>query len=212
MNLESIRREYQFAELSRTSVYKDPLKQLEKWISDALEANAKEATAMSVVNIGIDGFPQTRIVLLKKTDENGITFFTHYTSCKGKSIDRNNKVGLHFFWPELERQIRIAGYASKTSAEVSDKYFESRPRASQIAAIVSKQSQEIPSRESLENRYFDVQNKLKDQKTLKRPDSWGGYIVKPVKLEFWQGRESRLHDRIIYEKIEDQWKIKRLSP
>ena len=211
MKLESIRREYKYAELSRKSVDKDPLKQLKNWVSDALEANAKEATAMSVVTIGVDGFPQARIVLLKKIDENGIIFFTHYSSSKGKSIDQNNRVGLHFFWPELERQVRISGYATKTSEEVSDNYFNSRPKASKIAAIISKQSTVIPSREFLENRYYDLQNELQDQ-TPKRPDSWGGYVVKPVKMEFWQGRESRLHDRILYEKKDDHWEIKRLAP
>jgi len=211
MKLESLRREYKFAELSRNSVDEAPLKQLENWITDALAASAKEATAMSVVTINAEGFPQARIVLLKKIDENGITFFTNYTSCKGKSIDRNNKVGLHFFWPELERQVRISGFATKTAKELSDSYFDSRPRASRIAAIISNQSEEIPSREFLENRFYDLQNELQDKKP-KRPDSWGGYIVKPIKLEFWQGRESRLHDRILYERNDARWKIKRLAP
>lgn len=211
MKLDSIRKEYKFAELSRKSVEKDPLKQLEIWISDALEVKAREATAMSVVTAGIDGFPEVRIVLLKKLNKNGIIFFTNYSSSKGKAIERNNKVGLHFFWSEMERQVRISGYALKTSEEVSDIYFQSRPIASQIAAVVSNQSEEIPNREFLENRFFELQNQLHNQ-APKRPDTWGGYIVKPEKLEFWQGRENRLHDRIVYEKNDSKWVIKRLAP
>lgn len=211
MKLDSIRREYKFAELNRKSVNKNPLKQLEVWLKDALETNVNEPTAMSAVTVGKDGFPQSRIVLLKDLNEKGVTFFTDYLSEKGKAISTSPKIGLHFFWPEMDRQIRISGYAEKTSASISEKYFKSRPIPSQIAAFISKQSEEIPDRKFLENAFYDLQNQLKG-KTPERPENWGGYLVKPIKIEFWQGRENRLHDRILYEKQGESWMIKRLSP
>jgi len=211
MKLDSIRSEYKFAELSRKSVDENPIKQLDLWVSHAIEVKAKEATAMSLITNGINGFPQARIVLLKKINKDGIIFFTNYTSNKGKAIEKDNKVGLLFFWPELERQVRITGYAIKTSDEISNHYFHSRPVTSQIAAVVSNQSEEIPNRKFLENCFFDMQNQLKDN-APSRPVSWGGYLVKPYTMEFWQGRESRLHDRIFYEIIDGNWEIKRLAP
>ncbi len=211
MKIESIRREYEFAELSRKSIDKNPFKQFATWLNEALISRVLEATAMSVITINNDGFPQSRIVLLKSYSENGFSFFTNYSSEKGRSIERNPMIGLHFFWPELERQIRISGFAKKTSTKISDSYFHSRPITSQIAASVSKQSEEIPNREFLENRFFDFQNQLRG-KNPKRPGSWGGYIVDPVKFEFWQGRENRLHDRILYIKQGEDWLIKRLAP
>jgi pyridoxamine 5'-phosphate oxidase len=211
MKLDSIRNEYKFAELSKRSIEADPLKQFGIWMNDALNANVNEATAMSVITIGTDGFPHSRIVLLKDYNKKGFTFFTNYTSNKGKDIEKNTSVGIHFFWPELERQIRISGYAEKTSDKISDNYFHSRPISSQIAAIISVQSEEIPTREFLENRFFDLQDKLRAE-IPERPESWGGYIVTPVQVEFWQGRESRLHDRILYIKQDKGWVIKRLAP
>jgi pyridoxamine 5'-phosphate oxidase len=166
---------------------------------------------MSLSTFGTDGFPQTRIVLLKAFDEVGFTFFTNYQSEKGRAIENNNGVGLHFFWPELERQIRISGFAEKTSNEISNEYFSSRPELSQLAATVSKQSEKIPSRFFLENQFNGLKKSLKN-KELKRPDFWGGFVVKPTKIEFWQGRENRLHDRILYEKINENWEISRLAP
>ena len=211
MKLDAIRREYKFAELSRKSINKNPLLQFEIWINEAIVAKVNEPTAMSVATIGLDGFPQSRIVLLKDYDENGFTFFTNYSSEKGKSIQKNPLIGIHFFWPELERQIRISGVAIKTSEKISDNYFQSRPVTSQIATIVSNQSNEIPSRKYLENRFLEMQNHLVE-KNPKRPELWGGYLVKPEKYEFWQGRENRLHDRILYEKKDERWDFKRLAP
>lgn len=211
MKLDSIRRDYKFAELKRNSVNKNPLKQMEVWIKDALEANVNEPTAMSAITVGTDGFPQSRIVLLKDLNLEGVTFFTDYSSEKGKAISNSPKIGLHFFWPEMDRQIRITGFAEKTSVSISEKYFKSRPVPSQIAAIISKQSEEIPDRKFLENAFYDHQNQLNGN-VPERPNNWGGYLVKPIKIEFWQGRESRLHDRILYEKEDNNWKIKRLSP
>ncbi len=211
MNIDSIRREYQFSELTRENINKNPFKQFEIWLNEAVAQKVNEATAMSAITIGTDGFPQSRTVLLKDCNENGFTFFTNYSSEKGKAIETNPKIGLHFFWPELERQIRISGFAKRTSSKVSDIYFYSRPIMSQIAASISNQSEEIASREYLKNRFLDLQNKL-NKDVPERPRLWGGYIVEPVKIEFWQGRENRLHDRILYEKQVEDWITKRLSP
>ncbi len=211
MKLHSIRSEYKYAVLSEKSVEKNPFKQFDHWLNDALNAKVIEPTAMSLSTLGLEGFPDSRIVLLKDFGENGFTFFTNYNGNKGKSIEKNPAVGLHFFWPELERQIRISGFAEKTSDDISDKYFYSRPVFSQIAAVVSNQSSKIPSRESLQND-FDILKEKSANAVIKRPLNWGGFIVSPVKFEFWQGRESRLHDRILYEKLEADWTVSRLAP
>lgn len=211
MKLDSIRKDYKYSALTEESVDKNPIKQFQDWLSIALNKEVNEATAMSVSTFGTDGFPQSRIVLLKGFSEDGFTFFTNYKSEKGKSIAQNPAVGLHFFWPELERQIRISGFAEKTSDEISDNYFYSRPALSQIAAVVSNQSEEINSRQNIEKRFSDLKKELEG--TLpKRPENWGGYQVKPIKFEFWQGRENRLHDRILYIKENNKWIISRLSP
>ena len=211
MKLDSIRTEYKYAGLSEINIAQNPFSQFEIWMNEALKARVNEPTAMSVATLGIDGFPDSRIVLLKDFDENCFTFFTNYTSNKGKSIAKNPVVGLHFFWPELERQIRISGFAEKTSDSISDKYFYSRPVLSQIAAIVSTQSSKIDSREYLDSQFKTLKEKYNSE-NIKRPENWGGYLVKPVKFEFWQGRESRLHDRILYEKENGNWLISRLAP
>jgi pyridoxamine 5'-phosphate oxidase len=211
MKLDSIRTEYKFAELSENSIDKNPLKQFEHWLNDALKAKVNEPTAMSLTTLGTDGFPDSRIVLLKDFDETGFTFFTNYTSNKGNSIAKNPAVGLHFFWPELERQIRILGFAEKTTSEISDNYFYSRPVLSQIAAVVSNQSNKIPSREFLQARFENEIEKTPGE-IIKRPKNWGGFTVTPVKFEFWQGRESRLHDRVLFEKSGENWVISRLAP
>lgn len=211
MKLHSIRKEYKYADLKESSILKNPIKQFERWLNDALAAEVNEPTAMSVATIGTDGYPETRIVLLKDFNEKGFTFFTNYNSNKGKSLLENPVIGLHFFWPELERQIRISGVAQKTSIDISNKYFYSRPNLSQIAAIVSPQSSKVDSREFLQN-LFETEKKKTANKEIKRPENWGGYLVKPTKLEFWQGRENRLHDRILFEKRDSNWVISRLAP
>jgi len=211
MKLHSIRNDYKYAELTESSIEKNPLKQFENWLNDALNAKVNEPTAMSVATFGVDGFPESRIVLLKDFGENGFTFFTNYNSNKGNSLAKNPVVSLHFFWPELERQIRISGFAEKTSNEVSDQYFQSRPVFSQIAAVVSNQSSKISSREKLQN-LFDIEKEKSKNAIINRPANWGGYVVTPVKFEFWQGRESRLHDRILFEKLEADWMISLLAP
>ena len=211
MKLHSIRIEYKYAELTKNNIDKNPLKQFENWLNDAISVKVNEPTAMSVATFGVDGFPDSRMVLLKDYNENGFTFFTNYSSSKGKAIAKNPAVGLHFFWPELERQIRISGFAERTSDEISDRYFNSRPVLSQIAAIVSNQSSKIPSRGFLQNQFENLKNEMVSE-ILKRPETWGGFLVKPVKFEFWQGRESRLHDRILYENENGSWMISRLAP
>lgn len=208
MKLDSIRKEYRFTVLSADSIDKNPFRQFGKWMKEALDTEVNEPTAMCLSAIGADGFPHSRIVLLKDFDENGFTFFTNYNSLKGKSIQQIPAVSLLFFWPELERQIRISGFAEKTEATVSDRYFQSRPANSRIAAAVSNQSEKISSREFLENNFETA----KMIETTTRPEHWGGYLVKPVRFEYWQGRESRLHDRILYEKTGDLWAISRLAP
>lgn len=211
MQLEEIRRDYKHSELKEENIHKNPIKQFRKWMNEALDVNSKDVTAMSLVSIDANGFPQSRIVLLKDYGENGFTFFTNYNSEKGKAIENNGKVSLHFYWSELERQVRISGVASKTSRVISKKYFHSRPQPSQIAAVISEQSAVIPSREFLENNFNELAKKLNGANP-NCPENWGGYLVEPIKIEFWQGRESRLHDRIIYTKNEDNWEIKRLAP
>ncbi len=211
MKIDSVRREYTYSDLSRETISENPVTQFGYWLEDAINAKAEEPTAMSVVTIGTDGFPQARIVLLKHFDEEGFVFYTNYSSEKGISLEKNPAIGLHFFWPKLERQIRISGFASKTETKLSDKYFHSRPLLSQISAIISEQSSEIPSRKYLENQFEILQNQLQNSKPA-RPENWGGYRVKPEKFEFWQGRENRLHDRIVFEKQHNDWMIKRLAP
>ena len=211
MKLESIRREYMRAALSKQVVNPDPFVQFEKWMQEALESNGRDATSVALTTVGTEGFPQSRIVLLKSYNSEGLVFYTNYNSEKGKAIDNNNKVGLHFFWPELERQIRISGFAEKTNFRQSEDYFHSRPLNSQLAAVISDQSTEVPSRKYLEDK-FDTLKAALGGEMPDCPKHWGGYLVKPVKFEFWQGRENRLHDRIVYEKSENYWATKRLAP
>ena len=211
MKLDTVRREYRFAALTQKSVATSPIEQFKEWLNDAQHANVNDFSAMSLITATADGFPQSRIVLLKDISVDGFTFFTNYDSQKGKAIEKNNKVGLHFFWSELERQVRIDGVAEKTSREASVQYFKSRPLESQIAACASAQSSILTSRSNLEEQFKSLQNALQG-KHPECPENWGGYLIRPVKIEFWQGRESRLHDRIVYELIENEWKIKRLSP
>jgi pyridoxamine 5'-phosphate oxidase len=211
MKLGTIRNEYNLSGLTKKNMDSNPFSQFENWLKVALDSEEKEPTAMSLSTIGTDGYPQSRIVLLKHFNKNGFVFFTNYSSEKGKSIEKNPAVSLHFFWPLLERQIRISGKAEKTSQKISEKYFAERPLESQIAAWASEQSKEIPSREFLEKR-FEAYRKSFEKNTPKLPSFWGGYNVVPHKFEFWQGRASRLHDRILYEKKGDAWLIKRLAP
>jgi pyridoxamine 5'-phosphate oxidase len=211
IQIDSIRKEYTMSGLRRSRMEENPFRQFSVWLDEAIQSAHPEPTAMSVITAGPDGYPESRIVLLKYFTDEGFVFFTNYLSNKGKSLSADNRAGLHFFWPGLERQVRIAGTAEKTNAAISDEYFYSRPEQSQIGAIISAQSQEIPSREYLDAQFKIYAAKYASQKP-ERPDQWGGYCVKPVRFEFWQGRENRLHDRIIYVTEEDRWVKKRLAP
>jgi len=211
MELDSLRNEYTYSGLNRDSVENDPVSQFEKWMNEALNAGIKYPTAMALSTISSDGFPRSRIVLLKYYDKTGFVFFTNYESEKGKSLEGNNAAGLHFFWPELERQVIIAGYCEKTDRALSEKYFSTRPVESQISAWASPQSIEVPSREYLEKQYTGYKKKFENH-DIPAPPFWGGYRVVPNKIEFWQGRVNRLHDRILYQKIDNAWSIRRLGP
>ncbi|MFW6275348.1 MAG: pyridoxamine 5'-phosphate oxidase [bacterium] len=211
MNIDAIREEYKYSALRKSQIAENPFEQFDTWLNEAVKAELSYPTAMTFSCFGTSGFPESRIVLLKFFDEEGFVFFTNYSSNKAKSIEKNPVAGLQFFWPELERQVRITGYTTKTSAEISNRYFKNRPEKSRIAAWASNQSAEIPSRKYLEEQFGKYSKKFRN-KEIPRPDFWGGYVVKPIKLEFWQGRENRLHDRIIYEKENDKWNIKRLAP
>lgn len=212
MNLNEERRDYEWGELIESNLPPLPFELFGNWLKTALEHKLIDATAMSLITADPYGFPSSRIVLLKDHNDEGFTFFTNYDSNKGTAIAQNNRVGLHFFWAKLERQIRITGRAEKTSRKVSEDYFLSRPTESQIAAIISEQSKSISSRQVLEEKYAILKGKVDNGEKLQCPESWGGYLVKPIQFEFWQGRSSRLHDRIVYECINKQWHIKRLAP
>lgn len=211
MKLDALRNEYTYSGITRENVAQNPFTQFNQWMREVIDSGEKEPTAMTLSTFGTDGFPHSRIVLLKFIDDEGFTFFTNYKSAKGQDIEINNAVGLHFFWSNLERQIRIVGFAKKTSRELSENYFLTRPVESQIGAWASDQSEEIESRNYLESRFEHFKNKFQDQ-IVPLPSHWGGYKIIPQKIEFWQGRNSRLHDRILYEKVNESWKIKRLAP
>ncbi|MDM1086551.1 pyridoxamine 5'-phosphate oxidase [Myroides odoratimimus] len=213
-DLSDYRKSYEKSVLLESSVDENPMMQFKKWFYEIEDfGGVDEVNAMTVSTIGLDGFPKSRVVLLKSYDEEGFVFYTNYNSEKGKAIIANPHLCLSFFWPSAERQIIIKGIASKASAAQSDNYFDSRPLGSRLGAIVSNQSEVIPNHQVLE----DAINKLEKEATkdtVKRPENWGGFVVKPVSIEFWQGRANRLHDRIRYTLTEDglDWKIERLAP
>jgi len=211
MNADSTRHDYLKAELNRDDLESDPFLQFEKWFKEASDSEIIDPNAFGLATVSNSGVPFARTVLLKIFDEKGLVFFTNYQSRKGLEIDKNPNVALNFYWPELERQVRIEGEVRKTDAKTSDEYFHSRPRLSQIGAWASEQSQKIPSREVLEKSKSHYETKFADR-DVPRPSYWGGYLVKPNFFEFWQGREGRLHDRISYRKDGAKWIIERLSP
>ncbi len=211
-NLSNYRKSYEKSELLMQTVPDNPLQLFQTWFYEVDTSNTiDEANAMTISTIGLDGFPKNRIVLLKKYTHEGFIFYTNYNSEKGKAIANNNKVCISFFWQVAERQIIIKGTIEKIAENISDGYFESRPKGSQLGALISNQS-EVITREELEKNLKIAEKKYKT-KPIKRPKNWGGYIVKPIEMEFWQGRANRLHDRIRYQLQNDfNWKIKRLSP
>jgi pyridoxamine 5'-phosphate oxidase len=210
--LQNLRQDYSAATLSETSINVNPIKQFDIWFNEAVAAEIPEPNAMTLATATPDGRPSARIVLLKGFDMNGFAFYTNYLSRKGKELTKNPNAAIVFFWGELERQVRIEGTIEKLSKEQSEKYFQSRPKLSQIGALASPQSQEIPNREQLEAKMSQLEAEYGDNE-IPKPSFWGGYILKPRLIEFWQGRPSRLHDRIAYKKIDNKnWKKVRLAP
>ena len=209
-DLSNYRDKYLKGELIEKKLPKDPFDLFDNWFEDLEKfGNERENNAMSLTTVNDKNVPTTRVVLLKQFSKNGFVFYTNYNSRKGKHIDNNPNVCISFYWPSMERQVIINGKVSKISAIESDKYFNSRPKSSQLGAIISNQSEIIPSRKFLEEKLskFNISNN-----NLNRPSNWGGYILKPELFEFWQGRDSRLHDRIIFSKSKTNWDQKRLSP
>lgn len=209
--IADLRQDYQLQSLEEDQVSADPLIQFKKWWDEVLESQVVEANAMTLATATKMGKPSARIVLLKGLSESGFIFFTNYESHKGIEMAENPQASLVFFWKEMERQVRVEGQVEKVGASESDEYFKSRPEGSKIGAWASPQSKVIPSRDVLEKNVMDTSEKFAG-KEIERPDHWGGYILKPKLIEFWQGRPSRLHDRIQYTSVTGGWKIERLAP
>lgn len=211
-NLHDKRKVYEKSQLIESEIKQNPIEQFRNWFLEASESSAiSEANAMAVSTVEDDGCPRTRMVLLKSYTFEGFIFYTNYDSRKGKAIEKNHKACLHFFWPNLERQIIIKANLERIAENLSDGYFHSRPKGSQLGAAVSPQSEIIPNREFLEEKLKDLEKEFENSE-VPRPENWGGYIAKPYEIEFWQGRPNRLHDRIIYTLEDLDWKISRLAP
>ena len=212
-DLRDYRKSYEKGTLMEEDLPHNPLELFQSWfhLADKSES-VEEANAMNISTVGKDMMPVSRIVLLKSFNKDGFVFFTNYDSQKGKAIHENPQCCISFFWPSLEKQVIIHGEATRLPKQDSEEYFHSRPRGSQLGAKASNQSSSIPSREYLENALKDLEEQYKNSE-IPKPDNWGGYNVKPLKIEFWQGRSSRLHDRILYSNTpENKWKIERLAP
>lgn|SRR5690606_6080023 len=212
-DLSNYRKVYQKSELDHSNVPEDPITLFQRWFYEVEQSGSvDEVNAMTLTTIGLDGFPKSRVVLLKRFNENGFVFFTNYNSEKGKAIAANPHVCLSFFWPAMERQVIIKGTAHKLAENLSDGYFESRPRGSQLGAIASNQSEPLESREILEDKLKNLEQEYHG-KEIPRPTYWGGFTVEPHSVEFWQGRPNRLHDRLLF-KLNDHycWDLKRLNP
>lgn len=211
MDLFDLRKEYRNGTLDESSVQENPVKQFEKWFEEACASKLNEPNAMVISTVGLDGRPSSRVVLLKSFDAQGFVFFTNYESRKGKELEQNPFASLLFFWQELERQVRIEGRAERISRAESMAYYFSRPVNSRLGAWASMQSAVIDGRRLLEKKWEEMKARF-EGKEIPLPDFWGGYRIVPDAFEFWQGRESRLHDRIAYKKSENGWTIARLSP
>jgi pyridoxamine 5'-phosphate oxidase len=209
--IANLRRDYAKARLEESSVAGDPIVEFGRWFEEALKAQVQEPNAMTLATASADGAPSARIVLLKGFDDRGFVFFTDYRSRKAGELTENSRAALVFYWPELERQIRITGSTVRTEREESEAYFRSRPRGSRIGAWVSHQSQVIGNRRELEERIQEVERRYPED-DIPLPPYWGGFRLQPESLEFWQGRTSRLHDRIRYLRAGGSWRIERLSP
>ena len=192
-------------------VNSNPIVQFDLWMKEALNADIPEPHAMNVSTVSKEGKPSSRIVLLRNFSENGFVFYTNYNSKKGNDISENNCAAINFFWPQLERQIRIEGKLQKVDSKISDEYFASRPHDSQLGAWASNQSEVLKNRQELEEKFAALEEKFAG-KNVPRPEHWGGYCLVPDSIEFWQGRPSRIHDRIKFTTVNNEWKIERLSP
>jgi len=211
-NLHDKRKVYERSQLIESEIKQNPIEQFRDWFIEASDnPGISEANAMAVSTVEEDGCPRTRMVLLKAYTYEGFIFYTNYNSRKGKAIEKTHKACLHFFWPALERQIIIKAHLERIAENLSDGYFHSRPKGSQLGAVVSPQSQEIPDRSFLEEKLKELEKQYENTE-VPRPENWGGYIGKPYEIEFWQGRPNRLHDRIVYTLEDLDWKISRLAP
>lgn len=208
--LQNKREDYRKAALHEADMHSKPLEQFKRWYSEYETLQKADANAMTLATVDAEGKPRARIVLLKGLDQGGFEFYTNYQSAKAQDLDQNPHAALSFFWPELERQIRIEGKVQKMTAAESDAYFYSRPRGSRIGAWVSPQSETLENRAVLENRLAHFQARFPDK--VPRPEHWGGYRLMPHKIEFWQGRPNRLHDRLVYQKEPEGWVLLRLAP
>lgn len=211
-NISKIRKEYSLSALNEKEINADPIRQFQIWFNQAVASQVNEPNAMHLATITADGRPSGRMVLLKGIDKNGFSFFTNYQSNKGKELEDQPACCLTFFWPELERQVRIEGITERLSEEVSTSYFHTRPRGSQIGAWASPQSSHIGDRKILEERVQELEDKFSKEAVIPKPKQWGGYMVKPFLIEFWQGRQDRLHDRLRYFLLESGWSLRRLAP
>jgi pyridoxamine 5'-phosphate oxidase len=211
-DIAALRKEYAKAKLDSSKIDKNPLRQFSVWFQEAIQSKVAEPNAMHLATVNQDGRPSGRIVLLKGLVVDRFQFYTNYQSQKAKDLDSNTACALTFFWPELERQIRVEGVTSRVSPLQSDEYFQSRPRGSQLGAWSSPQSSVIKDRNILEERMHLMEDKFKEVNSIPRPHQWGGYEVDAFMVEFWQGRPNRLHDRIRYTKVDNAWLIHRLAP
>ncbi|MFZ0064492.1 MAG: pyridoxamine 5'-phosphate oxidase [Pyrinomonadaceae bacterium] len=210
--MENISIANQSAELDERNVHAHPVRQFQLWFDEAVSRGLPMAEAMTLCTASGNGKPTARMVLLKGVDEAGFVFYTNYRSCKARELDANPFAALVFYWEPLERQVRVEGKVARVSADESDKYFETRPRESQLGAIASPQSDVIESRELLEQRFRELEEEYRDR-TIARPDHWGGYRLVPDRIEFWKGRPGRLHDRLLYElQADGSWRRSRLAP